>query len=48
MTRRLSRTVSAIQLRGDAPTTAIERGANNGRRSIVPAARGTTLTRPRD
>ena len=34
MTRRLSRTVSAIPPRADAPTTAIERGANSGRRSI--------------
>ena len=36
MTRRLSRTVSAIHDRGDAPTTATLVGANSGRRSIVP------------
>ena len=35
MTRRLSRTVSAIHDRGEAPTTATLRGANSGRRSIA-------------
>ena len=35
ITRRLSRTVSAIQERGEAPTTAMLRGANSGRRSMA-------------
>src|SRR4051812_42682081 len=35
ITARLSRTVWAMPLRGLAPTTAIERGANNARRSMA-------------
>jgi len=41
--RRLSRTVWAIQLRGDAPTTATEAGANSGRRSMVLPVRGSAV-----
>ena len=47
ITRRLSRTVSAIHERGEAPTTATERGANSGRRSIVDGlAEGSAVIGP--